>query len=93
MHEPGAGGGRFVIRRDGRDVAELVYTGTGRVVTLDHTEVDPSMRGTGAGKVLLEEAVEWARETGKRFVVRCSYAKSVFDKTPAFADVLAGSRG
>jgi uncharacterized protein len=93
MHEPGEDGGRFVIQRDGRDVAELVYVGKGQVLTLDHTEVDPSMRGTGAGKMLLEEAVAWARATGKRFVPRCPYARSVFDKTPAFADVLAESRG
>ena len=78
MHEPGKGGGRFVLQRDGRSAAELVYTGAGDVVTLDHTEVDPSMRGTGAGKTLIEEAVQWARANHKRFVVRCPYAQSVF---------------
>jgi uncharacterized protein len=46
------------------------------------------MRGTGAGKTLLEEAVQWARSEGKRLVPRCAYAKSLFDKTPAYQDVL-----
>jgi uncharacterized protein len=88
MHQPAENGGRFVLQRDGKDVAELVYTGGGPVVTLLHTEVDPIMRGTGAGKTLLEEAVEWARAEGKRIVPKCAYAKSLFDKTPALQDVL-----
>jgi predicted GNAT family acetyltransferase len=89
MHEPGENGGRFVIQRDGRAVAELVYSGTGPIVTLEHTQVDSSMRGTGAGKTLVAEAVQWARASGKRLVARCPYAKSVFDKTPDYQDVLA----
>ena len=92
MHQPAENGGRFVMQRDGRNVAALVYSGTGPVITLLHTEVDPVMRGTGAGKTLLEEAVQWARAEGKRFVPQCPYAKSVFDKTPAYHDVLDNGR-
>ena len=92
MHQSTENGGRFVIQRDGRDVAELVYAGHGPVVTLLHTEVDPVMRGTGAGKILVEEAVQWARAEGKRLEPRCPYAKSVFDKTPAYQDVLETGR-
>jgi predicted GNAT family acetyltransferase len=88
MHQPAENGGRFVLQRDGRDVAQLVYTEQGPVVTLLHTEVDPIMRGTGAGKTLVDEAVQWARTEGKRLVARCPYAQSVFDKTPAYHDVL-----
>jgi predicted GNAT family acetyltransferase len=52
------------------------------------------MRGTGAGKTLIEEAVQWARANHKRFVVRCPYAQSVFAKTPTYGDVVeAGRRG
>jgi predicted GNAT family acetyltransferase len=90
MHERGEQGGRFVMRREGRDVAELVYTGTGPTATLVHTSVDPSMRGTGAGRTLVDEAVQWARTEGKRLIAQCSYAKSVFDRTPDYADVLEG---
>jgi uncharacterized protein len=92
MHVPAEHGGRFVLQRDGRDVAALVYTEHGPVVTLLHTEVDPVMRGTGAGKTLVEEAVQWARSEGKRLVAQCPYAKSVFDKTPAYQDVLETGR-
>jgi uncharacterized protein len=88
MHQPGEKGGRFVIQRDGRDVAELAYTGNGQIVTLVHTEVDPIMRGTGAGKTLVDEAVQWARQEGKRVAATCPYAKSVLDKTPEYHDVL-----
>ena len=87
MHQPGQEGGRFVIQREGRDVAELAYTGSGELLTIVHTEVDPVMRGTGAGKTLLEEAVQWARREGKRLAATCPYAKSVLDKTPEYHDV------
>jgi predicted GNAT family acetyltransferase len=93
MHQPGQHGGRFVIQRDGRNVAELAYSGNGEVVTLVHTEVDPIMRGTGAGKSLVEEAVQWARAEGKRLVPRCPYAKAVIEKTPAYHDVLESAPG
>jgi uncharacterized protein len=92
MHQPGEHGGRFVMHRDGRDVAELVYTGRGPIITLLHTQVDPVMRGTGAGRTLVEEAVQWARAEGMRLVPQCPYAKSVFDKTPAYHDVLENGR-
>ncbi len=92
MHQPNENGGRFVLQRDGRDVAELVYAGGGPVVTLLHTEVDAVMRGTGAGKTLVDEAVQWARAEGKRIVPRCPYAKALFDKTPGYRDVLEAGR-
>ena len=58
------------------------------VTILDHTEVDDALRGTGAGKRLVEAAVLWARAEKRVLLPLCPFARSVFDKTPAFADVL-----
>lgn len=80
--------GAFFIARDGKRVAELTYSRGERVTILDHTEVDDSMRGSGAGGRLVEAAVEWARANQIKLLPLCPFAKSVFDKTPAFADVL-----
>jgi predicted GNAT family acetyltransferase len=91
MHQPGPNGGRFVIQRDGRDVATLAYAGKGPLVTLVHTEVDPVMRGTGAGKTLVDEAVQWARASGTRLAAQCPYAKSVLEKTAEYHDVFETS--
>ena len=80
--------GAFVIDRAGRTLAELAYTVGGAVVILEHTEVDSALRGTGAGARLVKAAVEWARAEKKQLMPLCPFAKSVFDKTPDYGDVL-----
>lgn len=46
-------------------------------------------RSTGADKKLVGAAVQWARVERVKIIPLCPFAKSVFDKTPQFADVLA----
>ena len=41
-------------------------------------------------KKLVEAAVQWARAEDAKFIPLCPFAKSVFDKTPDYADMLAG---
>lgn len=81
--------GAFVIERDGERLAELTYTVAGSRVILDHTHVDDRLRGTGAGARLVAAAVQWARAEQRKLLPLCPFAKSVFDKTPAYADVCA----
>jgi len=81
--------GAFVIEHDGTRLAEMTYSLAGEIAIIDHTEVDPSLRGTGAGAKLVAAAVAWAREGRHRIMPLCPFAKSVFDKTPEYADVLA----
>ena len=70
-------------------MAELTYTVAGSRVILDHTSVDDAARGTGAGGQLVKAAVEWARADKRKLMPLCPYARSVFDKTPEYRDVLA----
>ena len=88
-HERSGHRGAFVMQRDGKRLAEMTYTVAGSRVIIDHTTVDDALRGTGAGKKLVEAAVQWARTEKVKLLPLCPFAKSVFDKTPAYADVLA----
>jgi predicted GNAT family acetyltransferase len=89
-HQPAAGGGEFVLERDGMRVGELTYTVVGAQMTIRHTGVDPKLRGRGAARELLDAAVAFAREQRFSVVPRCSYARVVFARSPAeFADVIA----
>ena len=88
-HEPAGHKGAFVWRRDGEKLAELTYSVAGTRVILDHTDVDDRLRGTGAGRKLVAAAVEWARKENARLMPLCPFARSVFDKTPDYSDVLA----
>ncbi len=81
--------GAFFIENDGQRLAEMTLSFAGdQLVIIDHTDVDDSLRGTGAGKALVEAAVAWARENGKKFIPLCPFAKSVFDKNAELRDVL-----
>jgi predicted GNAT family acetyltransferase len=88
-HEQSGHRGAFFVEEDGKRLAELTYTVAGSKVILDHTDVDDSLRGTGTGRKLVAAAVDWAREEEVSLLPLCPFARSVFDKTPEFGDVLA----
>jgi hypothetical protein len=89
QHERSSHRGTFVWIEDGARLAALTYTVAGTRVIIDHTQVDDRLRGTGAGKKLVQAAVEWARAENQKMIPLCPFARSVFDKTPEYADVLA----
>lgn len=82
--------GAFVIREEGKLLAEMTYTSSPGLVIIDHTEVDESLRGSGASGKLVAAAVDWARKEKVRILPLCPFAKHVFDRTPEYADVLSG---
>ena len=88
-HEQTGHRGAFFVEEEGKRLAQLTYTVAGTRIILDHTEIDDSLRGTGTGRKLVAAAVDWAREEDVRLMPLCPFARSVFDKTPDFADVLA----
>jgi hypothetical protein len=88
-HERSGHRGIFVWVQEGARLAELTYTVAGTRVIIDHTQVDDALRGQGAGKKLVEAAVEWARAENQKMIPLCPFARSVFDKMPEYADVLA----
>ena len=87
-HEQSGHKGEFVWIQDGKRLAEMTYTVAGSRVIIDHTQVDDSLRGKGIGAKLVRAAVEWARQENAKLMPLCPYAKSVFDKTPDYSDVL-----
>lgn len=82
--------GAFFIENDGQRLASMTYTWAGpNKMIIDHTEVDDSLRGQGAGKKLLMQLVSFAREKKKKVLPLCPFANSVFQKNPHIQDVLS----
>lgn len=81
--------GLFYIEVDEKTEAKMtfIFAGTDKII-IDHTEVNPENNGKGYGKMMVEKAVEFAREKNIKIIPLCPFAKSVFDKTPTFKDVL-----
>jgi uncharacterized protein len=88
-HEHSGHRGAFVWIDNGERLAVMSYTVAGSRVIIDHTDVDDRLRGQGAGKQLVRAAVEWARAEQRKLMPLCPFAKSVFDKTADYQDVLA----
>lgn len=89
-HQETASRGVFHIRHDGKQVGEMTYSRTNpSLVVVDHTYVDPTLRGHGLAQQLQDAMVAWARETNTKVIPVCSYVKLQFDRNPAIRDVLA----
>jgi uncharacterized protein len=81
--------GSFFIEIDNVVAAELFYTWLGLTrMIIEHTEVSVSLKGQGAGKLLVMKAIEYARQNKIKIIPVCPYAKSAFEKTPGYRDVL-----
>ncbi|MFM9910661.1 MAG: GNAT family N-acetyltransferase [Chitinophagaceae bacterium] len=89
QHKLIGGKGIFYVGKEGAILAELVYTKpSADKMNIEHTEVDESLSGKGVGLQLVSTAVTYARTHSLKIIPLCPYAKSVFDKEPAFSDVL-----
>jgi predicted GNAT family acetyltransferase len=82
--------GAFFIQDSDKRVAEMTFSKAGdSLLIIDHTEVSDILRGTGAGKQLVAASVAYARINHLKILPLCPFAKSVFDKTPDYHDVLS----
>lgn len=81
--------GKFFITQNDKELAEMTYVwvGTEKII-IDHTAVDDALRGQGAGRLLVAQAVEFARTKQIKIIPLCPFAKSVFDKVKEYSDVL-----
>jgi predicted GNAT family acetyltransferase len=90
QHKQIGGKGMFYVGQDGAILAELVYSKPAEnKMIIEHTEVDDALGGKGVGLQLVHTAVEYARTHQMKIIPLCPFAKSIFEKKPEFADVLA----
>lgn len=83
------GDAQIVLRRGGRVIGYLDWRPGAGLIHIDYVYVDPSLRGHGLGARLVDAAVAHARETGRRLVPICGYARLVLSRNPACRDLLA----
>lgn len=83
-------GGEFVVTRRRRRVAELTYRLSPGAMAIDHTYVDPVLRGQGVAEQMVDAAVAWARAQERRIIPACPYVRVLFDRKKAkYGDVRA----
>ncbi len=90
QHQETAHRGVFYIEQDGKRIAELTYArASDALIVVDHTEVEPGLRGQGVARALLVTAVNWARENHIKVKPTCSFAVTQFARDQSIRDVLA----
>ncbi len=82
--------GRYVARIDGVEgEAELAFTvQSGALISADHTEAPPSMRGHGVAEALVQHMIADARASGFRIAPVCPYVLAQAKKHPEWSDVV-----
>ncbi|MEZ0354360.1 GNAT family N-acetyltransferase [Mycobacterium sp. pR1184] len=77
----------YAIAVEGKTVGHADYADRGEQRVFYHTVVDPEFGGRGLATILVEEALNGARDAGKRIVPVCSMVESVLKKHPEFDEV------
>lgn len=74
----------------GKVIAEVDFPTKDGVSTIDHTFVDPSLRGEGVAGKLVRLAADKILEEGNQIAATCSYAVAWFKRHPEYHLVDAG---
>ena len=84
-------GNRFYMGADkASPLAEITFAPVGNhSLVVDHTFTDPSLRGQGIARRLVERVADHARENSLKLAATCPYARKVLEED-AFSDVYAG---
>ena len=82
---------RFYIENEsGHTIAELTYVLTENdAMDITHTFVDPSLRGQGTARQLLDAAAQFARDTNRSIIPTCPYIEAQFNKDESLHDLRA----
>ena len=83
--------GAFYIDDNGERLGEMRYLVRDGVMNIYHTEGNEKLKGQHMGERLVEAGVKYARENQYKILPTCVFARSVFNRTPAYDDVLVKS--
>ncbi|MET7299181.1 GNAT family N-acetyltransferase [Embleya sp. NPDC005575] len=78
---------RYEIRIDDAFAGLTMYRDRGEQRVFYHTRIDDAFAGRGLASVLVREALNDVRATGRRIVPVCPYVKQFLGKHGEFADI------
>ena len=91
-HQSGKGG-FMTMHNDSEEVGRLTYTimpEDNRYV-ISFVNIYPKFEGQGLGKLIVKEAIDFARDNNWKVYPHCSYAKTVMHRMEDVDDILLKS--
>lgn len=79
----------YVGEKESEALAYLKYSviEDGKVLSVDSTFVDPSLRGQGIAHQLVDELADYARKNDYKIKPECSYVVDLFERSDEYQDV------
>ena len=77
----------FEVLHDGQQVGRIKWTLVEKVMIMDGTFLDPSLRGQNMGEKLLDEAADVARQHSYRMKAICPFVIQMFKRFSKYDDV------
>ncbi len=82
--------GSFYIEENGTLIAKMTYSfASSSKMIIQDTQVSEGLRGRGVGNLLVDAAVSYSRDKQIKIIPLCPFARSVFNKTSSYRDVLS----
>lgn len=79
----------YVGDSEEKPLAKLTWkNGGNNVIVVNHTVVDPSLRGQGVAKLLLQALVTMARTENLKVVPACTFIVKKLTETDEYRDIL-----
>jgi predicted GNAT family acetyltransferase len=82
---------RFELRLNDEVIGRVEYLPAGDSVIVAHTEVDEGHEGEGLGGLLVREALESIRASGKTVIPNCPFTAAYIRRHPEFVDLVEPS--
>lgn len=81
--------GFAIAKENGARVGLMTYSiPKSDFIIIDHSEVEPDLKGKGVGKKMLYKIIEMAREKHLKILPLCPFAGAMFKKLQDINDVL-----
>ena len=80
---------RYELFIEGQVAGIADYEVEDGVVVFPHTEITPDRRGQGLGAMLVQAALDDARDAGRKVVPMCWYVAQFIDEHPEYRDLVA----
>ncbi|MDE6696485.1 MAG: N-acetyltransferase [Muribaculaceae bacterium] len=80
----------YATDASGNVIAEVTFPTKDGVSTIDHTFVDPSLRGEGIAGKLVKLAADKILSEGNKIAATCPYAVEWFKKHPEYNPICSG---